>query len=81
MQLDIDAAQTAVFGGPGRSRRDAERVYVLKREVLELRPAVTPLAAPLRTAPPVEAGTWRGPAARMGRPALGRKRVLSWRHR
>jgi len=49
MQLDIDAVETAVFGGPGRSRRDAERIYVLKREVLELRRAVTPLAAPLRT--------------------------------
>ncbi len=49
MQLDVDAVETAVFGGPGRSRRDAERIYVLKREVLELRRAVTPLAAPLRT--------------------------------
>lgn len=49
MQLDIDAVETAVFGGPGRSRRDAERIYVLKREVLELRRAVTPLAGPLRT--------------------------------
>src|SRR5215203_2094877 len=48
MQLDVDAVETAVFGGPGRSRRDAERIYVLKREVLELRRAVTPLAAPLR---------------------------------
>jgi magnesium transporter len=37
-----------VFGGAGRSRRDAERIYVLKREVLELRRAVSPLAAPLR---------------------------------
>ena len=49
MQLDVDAVETAVFGGPGRSRRDAERIYVLKREVLELRRAVTPLAVPLRT--------------------------------
>jgi magnesium transporter len=48
IQLDVDAVETAVFGGPGRSRRDAERIYVLKREVLELRRAVTPLAAPLR---------------------------------
>ena len=48
MQLDVDAVETAVFGGPGRSRRDAERIYVLKREVLELRRAVTPLATPLR---------------------------------
>lgn len=49
MQLDVDAVETAVFGGPGRSSRDAERIYVLKREVLELRRAVGPLAAPLRT--------------------------------
>jgi hypothetical protein len=49
MQLDIDAVETAVFGGPARSRRDAERIYVLEREVLELRRAVTPLAGPLRT--------------------------------
>jgi magnesium transporter len=49
MQLDVDAVETAVFGGPGRSKRDAERIYVLKREVLELRRAVGPLAAPLRT--------------------------------
>jgi len=48
MQLDVDAVETAVFGGPGRSRRDTERIYVLKREVLELRRAVTPLAVPLR---------------------------------
>jgi magnesium transporter len=49
LQLDVDAVETAVFGGVGRSRRDAERIYVLKREVLELRRAVNPLAAPLRT--------------------------------
>jgi magnesium transporter len=49
MQLDVDAVETAVFGGPGRSRRDAERIYVLKREVLELRRSVAPLQAPLRT--------------------------------
>ena len=48
MQLDVDAVESAVFGGPGRSNRDAERIYVLKREVLELRRAVGPLAAPLR---------------------------------
>ena len=49
MQLDVDAVESAVFGGPGRSRRDAERIYVLKREVLELRRSVAPLQAPLRT--------------------------------
>jgi magnesium transporter len=49
MQLDVDAVETAVFGGPGRSKRDAERIYVLKREVLELRRSVAPLQTPLRT--------------------------------
>jgi magnesium transporter len=49
MQQDVDAVETAVFGGPGRSKRDAERIYVLKREVLELRRSVAPLQAPLRT--------------------------------
>ena len=49
MQQDVDAVESAVFGGPGRSRRDAERIYVLKREVLELRRSVAPLQAPLRT--------------------------------
>jgi magnesium transporter len=49
MQLDVDAVESAVFGGPGRSKRDAERIYVLKREVLELRRSVAPLQAPLRT--------------------------------
>ncbi len=49
MQQDVDAVESAVFGGPGRSKRDAERIYVLKREVLELRRSVAPLQAPLRT--------------------------------
>ncbi|HEY7101596.1 MAG TPA: CorA family divalent cation transporter, partial [Mycobacteriales bacterium] len=49
MQLDVDAVESAVFGGPSRSKRDAERIYVLKREVLELRRSVAPLQAPLRT--------------------------------
>jgi magnesium transporter len=47
LQEDVDAVETEVFAGPSRSR-DAERIYVLKREVLELRRAVTPLTAPLR---------------------------------
>jgi magnesium transporter len=47
LQEDVDAVESAVFAGPSRSR-DAERIYVLKREVLELRRAVTPLTAPLR---------------------------------
>jgi magnesium transporter len=47
LQEDVDAVESAVFAGPGRAR-DAERIYVLKREVLELRRAVNPLTAPLR---------------------------------
>jgi len=38
-----------LFGTPGGSRsRDAERIYVLKREVLEMRRAVGPLSGPPR---------------------------------
>jgi len=49
LQVDVDAVENAVFGTPGGSRtRDAERIYVLKREVLEMRRAVSPLTAPLR---------------------------------
>ncbi|MCI0688774.1 MAG: magnesium/cobalt transporter CorA [Sporichthyaceae bacterium] len=47
LQTDIDEVESAVFS-PRRSR-DAERIYQLKREVLELKRAVTPLAAPLQT--------------------------------
>jgi magnesium transporter len=46
LQEDIDAVETAVFA-TARSR-DAERIYLLKREVLELRRAVTPLTEPMR---------------------------------
>jgi len=49
LQVDVDAVESAVFGSPDGSRsRDAERIYVLKREVLEMRRAVSPLTAPLR---------------------------------
>jgi len=49
LQEDVDAVENAVFGTPVGSRsRDAERIYVLKREVLEMRRAVNPLTAPLR---------------------------------
>ena len=49
LQEDVDAVENAVFGTPAGSRsRDAERIYVLKREVLEMRRAVNPLTAPLR---------------------------------
>jgi magnesium transporter len=50
LQVDIDTVENAVFGTPVGSRsRDAERIYVLKREVLEMRRAVQPLTVPLRT--------------------------------
>ena len=46
LQEDIDAVESAVFA---TSRgKDAERIYLLKREVLELRRAVTPLSEPMR---------------------------------
>ncbi|MGH8836393.1 MAG: magnesium/cobalt transporter CorA [Actinomycetes bacterium] len=47
LQGDIDEVETAVFSA--RRSRDAERIYQLKREVLELKRAVTPLVAPLQT--------------------------------
>jgi magnesium transporter len=49
LQVDVDEVENAVFGTPGGSRsRDAERIYVLEREVLEMRRAVSPLTAPLQ---------------------------------
>jgi magnesium transporter len=47
LQEDIDEAETAVFTG-SRAVTDSNRVYVLKREVLELRRAASPLSGPLR---------------------------------
>ncbi|WP_131749181.1 magnesium/cobalt transporter CorA [Frankia sp. Cppng1_Ct_nod] len=47
MEVDIDTIEGSVFN---RSLRpDPGKVYQLKREVLELKHAVAPLAAPLRT--------------------------------
>lgn len=43
---DIDDMEAQVF--TPRSTMDAEQIYVLKREVLELRRAVVPLGAPVR---------------------------------
>ncbi len=43
---DIDEMERQVF--TPRSTTDAEQIYVMKREVLELRRAVVPLATPLR---------------------------------
>ncbi len=43
---DIDEMERQVF--TPRSKTDAEQIYVMKREVLELRRAVVPLGAPVR---------------------------------
>ncbi|MFE3068515.1 magnesium/cobalt transporter CorA [Streptomyces sp. NPDC059247] len=47
VQDDLDAIETAVFSPQG-DRADAGRIYQLKRELLELRRAVTPLGRPLQ---------------------------------
>jgi magnesium transporter len=43
---DIDQMETTIFAP--RTQVSAEQIYLMKREVLELRRAVTPLANPLR---------------------------------
>ncbi len=44
--LDVEDIQAQVFGGDDRDH--AQRIYLLKRELLEFRRAVVPLALPLR---------------------------------
>ncbi|MFJ6868545.1 magnesium/cobalt transporter CorA [Streptomyces termitum] len=46
VRSDLEAIENAVFSGQA-GRGDAERIYQLKRELLELRRAVAPLARPL----------------------------------
>jgi magnesium transporter len=46
IETDIDELETEVF--EPRSAVDSEQIYVMKREVLELRRAVVPLGAPVR---------------------------------
>ncbi len=46
VETDIDEIQVEVFSGP--SSRHAERIFGLKREVLEFRQAVIPLAEPTK---------------------------------
>ncbi|MGV9824557.1 MULTISPECIES: magnesium and cobalt transport protein CorA [unclassified Gordonia (in: high G+C Gram-positive bacteria)] len=46
MEVDIVATESSVFGGKDRWL-NIEPVYLLKREVLELRRAVTPLSGPM----------------------------------
>jgi magnesium transporter len=45
IEADVDAIETAVFGA--RCTSEAERIYMLKREVLEMRRAVVPLREPI----------------------------------
>ncbi|MEU8757874.1 magnesium/cobalt transporter CorA [Streptomyces sp. NPDC048659] len=47
VQDDLDAIETAVFSQQGH-RGDVGRIYQLKRELLELKRAVTPLGQPLQ---------------------------------
>ncbi|MGI8880352.1 MAG: magnesium/cobalt transporter CorA [Jatrophihabitans sp.] len=47
LQDDVDEVESAVFAGINRSA-ETNRIYLLKREVVELRRAVVPLAEPLK---------------------------------
>ncbi|MBV9592349.1 MAG: magnesium/cobalt transporter CorA [Actinobacteria bacterium] len=47
LQFDLDEVENSVFGGAKRAA-DTNRMYILKREVLELRRAAAPLTNPLR---------------------------------
>jgi magnesium transporter len=47
LEEDILVLEASVFS-PRRDRSDVERAYLVKREVLQLKRAVTPLAVPLR---------------------------------
>ncbi|MET7479177.1 magnesium and cobalt transport protein CorA [Streptomyces sp. NPDC005648] len=49
VQDDIDEVETEVFSPQGDRTADAGRIYQLKRELLELKRAVVPLARPLET--------------------------------
>jgi magnesium transporter len=47
VQEDVDEVEASVFG-PRRHRRDVERIYLLKREMVELKRSITPLEGPMR---------------------------------
>lgn len=47
LQADVDQVETNVFAGVNRAD-EGNRIYLLKREVVELRRAVVPLTEPLR---------------------------------
>ncbi|MFF4259642.1 magnesium and cobalt transport protein CorA [Streptomyces sp. NPDC001663] len=49
VQDDIDEVESEVFSPQGNQTADAGRMYQLKRELLELKRAVVPLARPLET--------------------------------
>jgi magnesium transporter len=48
IQEDVDEVEGSVFS-PRRRRQDVERIYLLKREMLELKRSITPLQIPMRT--------------------------------
>jgi magnesium transporter len=52
--VDLEAVEAEVFSGPGSN--PAERIYRLKREVLEFRRAVTPLIGPMQRLSSKQAG-------------------------
>jgi magnesium transporter len=54
LALDVDAVEAEVFSGTGTN--PAERIYKLKREVLELKHAVAPLVAPMQRLATDQAG-------------------------
>ena len=63
LEEDIDQIEVAVFSGPHSTH--AERIFKLKREVLDFRRAVEPLEQPLRT---LAAGVGDGLLDRRGDP-------------
>jgi magnesium transporter len=63
VQNDIDQVETDVFSPNSARNADAGRIYQLKRELLELKRAVVPLAPRLRCRSTARAGSRGGPAA------------------
>jgi magnesium transporter len=61
ISLDVDEIEAQVFGGDGRDH--AERIYKLKREVIEFRRAVIPLEVPVRRLAEAGVPALRGEAA------------------
>ena len=61
LALEIDAVEAEVFAGNGAN--PTERIYKLKREVLEFKRAVAPLVEPMQRWPAIRPGShWtRGP--------------------